>query len=39
MTRSTYMLKGATRLLCRVNEVMGEIMLRTRPVVDPGRDG
>ena len=26
---------GATRLLCRVNKVTGEIMPRSRPVEDP----
>ena len=28
-------LSGATRLLCRVNEVTGEVTPRSRPVEDP----
>ena len=27
--------RGATRFLCRVNEVTGEVMPRSRPVEDP----
>ena len=34
-TSYTFYIAGATRLLCRVNEVTCEIMLRSRPVEDP----